>query len=104
MEGFLYFMGINFVLTFVAAILCVCFAPTAAGPGIPEIKAYLNGVDTPNMFGATTMIVKVEMFGSLVSYTSLTLLRLVNSEEFICNAIRISLDQDRMVKILSYVF
>jgi len=37
----------------------VCFAPTAAGPGIPEIKAYLNGVDTPNMFGATTLIVKV---------------------------------------------
>jgi chloride channel 7 len=37
----------------------VCFAPTAAGPGIPEIKAYLNGVDTPNMYGATTLIVKV---------------------------------------------
>ncbi|MCI17630.1 chloride channel protein CLC-b-like, partial [Trifolium medium] len=31
---------------------------TAAGPGIPEIKAYLNGVDTPNMYGATTLIVK----------------------------------------------
>ncbi|CAL5370261.1 unnamed protein product [Camellia sinensis] len=30
-----------------------------AGPGIPEIKAYLNGVDTPNMFGATTLIVKI---------------------------------------------
>lgn len=35
------------------------FAPTAAGPGIPEIKAYLNGVDTPNMFGASTLIVKI---------------------------------------------
>lgn len=61
LTGFLYFTGINFVLTFVAAILCVCFAPTAAGPGIPEIKAYLNGVDTPNMFGATTLIVKVTL-------------------------------------------
>jgi len=91
-------MGINFVLTFVASILCVCFAPTAAGPGIPEIKAYLNGVDTPNMFGATTMIVKVEMFGPLVSYTALILLLLVNSEEFSCNAIKISLDQDRIVQ------
>lgn len=49
----------QFFLTLVAAVLCVCFAPTAAGPGIPEIKAYLNGVDTPNMFGATTLIVKV---------------------------------------------
>lgn len=57
--GFLYFAGANFFLTLVAAVLCVFFAPTAAGPGIPEIKAYLNGVDTPNMFGATTLIVKV---------------------------------------------
>ena len=51
--------GVNFSLTLVAALLCVCFAPTAAGPGIPEIKAYLNGVDTPNMFGATTLLLKV---------------------------------------------
>ncbi|PON61323.1 Chloride channel [Parasponia andersonii] len=57
--GFIYFTAANFLLTMVAAVLCVCFAPTAAGPGIPEIKAYLNGVDTPNMFGATTLIVKI---------------------------------------------
>ncbi|KAK2451417.1 chloride channel protein CLC-c [Trifolium repens] len=57
--GFLYFTGTNFILTFIASILCVCFAPTAAGPGIPEIKAYLNGVDTPNMYGATTLFVKI---------------------------------------------
>ena len=57
--GFFYFSGFNFVLTFIAAVLCVVFAPTAAGPGIPEIKAYLNGVDTPNMFGAPQLIVKV---------------------------------------------
>ncbi|KAI9121582.1 hypothetical protein K1719_008615 [Acacia pycnantha] len=59
LAGFLYFTGINFILTFVASLLCVCFAPTAAGPGIPEIKAYLNGVDTPDMYGATTLIVKI---------------------------------------------
>lgn len=59
--GFIYMAGANFLLTLVAAVLCVCFAPTAAGPGIPEIKAYLNGVDTPNMFGATTLIVKVPL-------------------------------------------
>ncbi|CAJ2637192.1 unnamed protein product [Trifolium pratense] len=57
--GYLYFTGTNFILTFIASILCVCFAPTAAGPGIPEIKAYLNGVDTPNMYGATTLFVKI---------------------------------------------
>ncbi|XP_027358165.1 chloride channel protein CLC-a-like [Abrus precatorius] len=59
LTGFLYFTVSNFLLTFVAALLCVCFAPTAAGPGIPEIKAYLNGVDTPNMYGATTLFVKI---------------------------------------------
>lgn len=63
MIGFMYLTGANFLLTLFAAVLCVCFAPTAAGPGIPEIKAYLNGVDTPNMYGATTMIVKI--FGSI---------------------------------------
>ncbi|CAL5397228.1 unnamed protein product [Camellia sinensis] len=56
--GFIFFTGVNFILTMVAAVLCVCFTPTAVGPGIPEIKAYLDGVDTPNMFGATTLIVK----------------------------------------------
>lgn len=52
-------MGANLCLTAFAAALCVLFAPTAAGPGIPEIKAYLNGVDTPNMYGAAPLIVKV---------------------------------------------
>lgn len=53
------FTGANLGLTLVATVLVVVFAPTAAGPGIPEIKAYLNGIDTPNMFGFTTMMVKV---------------------------------------------
>ncbi|KAL3636684.1 hypothetical protein CASFOL_018983 [Castilleja foliolosa] len=57
--GLVYVSGVNLLLTLVATVLCVFFAPTAAGPGIPEIKAYLNGVDTPNMFGATTLIVKI---------------------------------------------
>lgn len=59
-----YFMGLtiltgsNLLLTLIATVLVVFFAPTAAGPGIPEIKAYLNGVDTPDMFGAPTLFVK----------------------------------------------
>lgn len=61
--GFLFFTGTNLLLTLFATALCVFFAPTAAGPGIPEIKAYLNGVDTPDMYGATTCIVKI--FGSI---------------------------------------
>uniref|UniRef100_A0A0A9DJK1 Chloride channel protein n=1 Tax=Arundo donax TaxID=35708 RepID=A0A0A9DJK1_ARUDO len=66
--GFLYFAGVNFALTFGAAVLCVVFAPTAAGPGIPEIKAYLNGVDTPNMFGFPQLIVKI--IGSIGAVSS----------------------------------
>ncbi|XP_076908080.1 chloride channel protein CLC-b-like [Bidens hawaiensis] len=58
MTGFLFMTLVNFILTLFATLLCVFFAPTAAGPGIPEIKAYLNGVDTPDMYGATTMFVK----------------------------------------------
>ncbi|GMP70050.1 hypothetical protein CsSME_00029077 [Camellia sinensis var. sinensis] len=42
--GFIFFTGVNFILTMVAAVLCV---------------SYLNGVDTPNMFSATTLIVKM---------------------------------------------
>ncbi|KAJ3671890.1 hypothetical protein LUZ60_007969 [Juncus effusus] len=61
--GFAYFTVINMILTLFATVLCVVFAPTAAGPGIPEIKAYLNGVDTPNMYGASVLIVKI--FGSI---------------------------------------
>ncbi|TMX05919.1 hypothetical protein EJD97_000053 [Solanum chilense] len=57
--GFAFFAGANFLLTLLAAFITVYFAPTAAGPGVPEIKAYLNGVDTPNMFGATTLFVKI---------------------------------------------
>lgn len=64
--GFVYLTGVNLALTMVAASLCVVFAPTAAGPGIPEIKAYLNGVDTPNMFGASTLFVKVRQRAKIV--------------------------------------
>ncbi|KAG6513905.1 hypothetical protein ZIOFF_024242 [Zingiber officinale] len=66
--GFVYLTGVNLALTMVAASLCVVFAPTAAGPGIPEIKAYLNGVDTPNMFGASTLFVKI--IGSIGSVSA----------------------------------
>ncbi|KAK7825108.1 chloride channel protein clc-b [Quercus suber] len=81
--GFIYFTGANLLLTMVAAVLCVCFAPTAAGPGIPEIKAYLNGVDTPNMFGATTLIVKKESSQFIAEATATQNMEVEADEE--CN-------------------
>ncbi|GMQ03246.1 hypothetical protein CsSME_00049122 [Camellia sinensis var. sinensis] len=87
--GFIFFTGVNFILTMVAAVLCVCFTPTAAGPGIPEIKAYLNGVDTPNMFGATTLIVKMLVLDLFISImTKLILVKVHNWKAFLqCNKI-----------------
>ncbi|CAL1354642.1 unnamed protein product [Linum trigynum] len=67
LTGLAFMTGSNLVLTAFAAVLCVFFAPTAAGSGIPEIKAYLNGIDTPNMFGATTLLVKISGFSAGVN-------------------------------------
>lgn len=53
------YAGINVILVMFAALLCVYIGPSAAGSGIPEVKAYLNGVDTPNIFSLKTLIVKV---------------------------------------------
>jgi hypothetical protein len=42
-------------------VLCV-WGPSIASSGIPEVKAYLNGVDTPNVFSLQTLVVKVNVF------------------------------------------
>ncbi|KAK8936435.1 putative chloride channel-like protein CLC-g [Platanthera zijinensis] len=34
-------------------------APAAAGSGIPEVRAYLNGVDAPDIFSTSTLLVKI---------------------------------------------
>ncbi|KAJ1273125.1 hypothetical protein BS78_06G256800 [Paspalum vaginatum] len=57
--AFAVFLASNFTLTMLAAVLTVYVAPAAAGSGIPEVKAYLNGVDAPNIFSLRTLIVKV---------------------------------------------
>lgn len=42
-----------------AAVLCAYVAPAAAGSGIPEVKAYLNGIDAHSILAPTTLFVKV---------------------------------------------
>jgi len=59
--AFVVYAGFNVMLVMVAALLCVYVGPSAAGSGIPEVKAYLNGVDTPNIFSINTLIVKVSV-------------------------------------------
>ncbi|CAI5944393.1 unnamed protein product [Closterium sp. NIES-64] len=42
-----------------SAALCVFVAPAAAGSGIPEVRAYLNGVDMPQVLSPLTLLVKI---------------------------------------------
>ena len=60
------FLASNFALTMLAAVLTVFVAPAAAGSGIPEVKAYFNGVDAPNIFSLKTLIVKVILSTSFI--------------------------------------
>lgn len=57
--AFLVFSMSNFVLTLFASIITAFIAPAASGSGIPEVKAYLNGVDAPGIFTLRTLVVKV---------------------------------------------
>jgi chloride channel 7 len=62
-SAFAAFAGCNLVLAFCAAVLCAYIAPAAAGSGIPEVKAYLNGVDAHSILAPSTLFVKI--FGSI---------------------------------------
>ena len=57
--AFAVFFSSNLVLTLVSTLVTACIAPAAAGSGIPEVKAYLNGVDAPGIFTIKTLFVKV---------------------------------------------
>lgn len=59
--AFLWFISCNAMLAAAAAALCAYFGPAAAGSGIPEVKAYLNGVDAPSILAPSTLFVKVCM-------------------------------------------
>lgn len=57
--AFAVFSVYNFVLTLIASTVTAYIAPAAAGSGIPEVKAYLNGVDAPGIFTLRTFVVKI---------------------------------------------
>lgn len=58
--AFLVFFCSNFFLTLFASCITAYIAPAAAGSGIPEVKAYLNGVDAPGIYTLKTLVVKVK--------------------------------------------
>ncbi|PKA52847.1 Putative chloride channel-like protein CLC-g [Apostasia shenzhenica] len=49
----------NFVLAMMAVSITSYISPAAAGSGIPEVRAYLNGVDAPEIFSPSTLFVKI---------------------------------------------
>ncbi|KAK4404182.1 putative chloride channel-like protein CLC-g [Sesamum angolense] len=68
MVAFLVFASSNLGLTLLASLITAFVAPDAAGSGIPEVKAYLNGVDVPAIFSFQTLVVKV--VGSICAVSS----------------------------------
>ncbi|URE24727.1 Chloride channel protein [Musa troglodytarum] len=58
-EAFALFAGCNASLAAAASALCAYLAPAAAGSGIPEVKAYLNGIDAHPILAPSTLFVKI---------------------------------------------
>ncbi|PKA48859.1 Putative chloride channel-like protein CLC-g [Apostasia shenzhenica] len=52
----------------IASAITAYIAPAAAGSGIPEVKAYLNGIDAPEIFSFKTLVVKI--FGIITAVSS----------------------------------
>ncbi|XP_047334028.1 chloride channel protein CLC-d-like [Impatiens glandulifera] len=63
--GFLVYVLINLGLVLSSVCIITYFAPAASGSGIPEIKGYLNGIDTHGVLLFRTLIGKI--FGSIGS-------------------------------------
>ncbi|GAB2232599.1 hypothetical protein Droror1_Dr00011640 [Drosera rotundifolia] len=70
--AFLLFTASNMALILFASSITSLIAPAAAGSGIPEVKAYLNGVDAPAIFSPKTLVVKIVGSISAVSASLLT--------------------------------
>ncbi|KAI3446865.1 hypothetical protein Pfo_003530 [Paulownia fortunei] len=66
--AFIVFAASNLGLTLFASLITALIAPEAAGSGIPEVKAYLNGVDAPAIFSFRTLLVKI--VGSIFAVSS----------------------------------
>jgi len=71
--AFLVYAGTNLILVMLATLLCVYEVPLVTRSGIPKFKAYLNGVDTPNVFSLQTLVVKVNVFIPMPFFKNMSL-------------------------------
>ncbi|XP_008788814.1 putative chloride channel-like protein CLC-g isoform X1 [Phoenix dactylifera] len=53
------FAASNLALLMFASTITSYISTAAGGSGIPEVKAYLNGVDAPDIFSLRTLVVKI---------------------------------------------
>ncbi len=69
MVGLMWFSvtSISVLLAFGAAAVVVFCEPAAAGSGVPETMAYLNGVSVPKLFYARTLFTKFVSVGLTVA-------------------------------------
>jgi H+/Cl- antiporter ClcA len=59
----------NLSLALLSSILCVYFVPHAAGSGIPEVKAYLNGVRSMHKIASIKLFI-VKVVSTILSVSS----------------------------------
>jgi H+/Cl- antiporter ClcA len=62
------YMILNLFLVITSSILCLTFAPAAVGSGIPEVMAYLNGVQVGDFDSPKLFVVK--LIGTIFSVAS----------------------------------
>jgi len=65
---FMTYASFNLILALLSATMCLKFAPEAIGSGIPEVKAYLNGVRVKKFSSWKCLIVKI--IGTILSVSS----------------------------------
>ena len=63
------FLWTNMILALLSSLLCVAWVPPAAGSGIPEVKAYLNGVRSMQKL-ANWPLFLVKIIGTILSVSS----------------------------------
>lgn len=57
--SFILYATFNCILVLSAVLITLTLGPAAAGSGISEVKAYLNGVDVPGIFHLRTLVAKL---------------------------------------------
>jgi H+/Cl- antiporter ClcA len=56
--AFACWLGLALAYGFASALMIVCIEPAAAGSGIPEVKAFLNGTNVPRFLTPRALLVK----------------------------------------------